>query len=129
MIPQIVIYIIAGIFIMLGLVLFIKPSLLAKDKTKPLTIRNFDFKGIFIGDWKSFLIFLLLMFLVWSYANDTAACRELIANFEVKCSEWMATQQFGPTGGITFINGTEIGENIPWGGDQLRITNNVSFNS
>lgn len=74
-----------GFFI--GLIVW-KPGLVKKDLTKPLTLGNLSLKKVFVGDWKSFLIWIFIMFMAWSYFHDTAECRALIENFPQECSEW-----------------------------------------
>ncbi len=75
------------LLLIVGLVIYKKPDVLKKDINKPLSIKNFSLKKTFIGDWKSFFIWMLLMYLVWSYAHDTQVCRELIENFDQICRE------------------------------------------
>jgi len=60
-----------------------------KDITKPLNFKNISIKSLIIGDWKNFFIFILIMFLAYGYANDTAACRELIEDTARVCMEFM----------------------------------------
>lgn len=78
-----------------------------KDVSKPLTLGNLDLKKTFIGDWKSFLIFALLMFLVWSYAQDTKSCREMIENIDVICMQ-RAEQVLKIEAGNNFFNDETI---------------------
>lgn len=63
-----------------------------KDISKPLNFNNLSIKKIIIGDWKSFFIFIVLMFLIWSYVNDTRECRALIENIDEVCTEYLNTQ-------------------------------------
>lgn len=65
-----------------------KPEVLKKDSSKPLSIKNFSLKKTFIGDWKQFGTWILLMYIVWSYAYDTKNCRELIENTEEYCMNY-----------------------------------------
>ena len=62
-----------------------KPEVLKKDETQPFSLSNFSLKKTFIGDWKQFGTWILLMFIVWSYAHDTQSCREVIENIDEVC--------------------------------------------
>ncbi len=62
-----------------------KPEVLKKDESKPFSLSNFSLKKTFIGDWKQFGTWILLMFIVWSYAHDTQRCRDLIENIDEVC--------------------------------------------
>lgn len=59
-----------------------------KDLNSPLSLNNLSFKKTFIGEWKNFFTFVILMFLTWGYFHDTAECRELIENKEVVCADY-----------------------------------------
>jgi len=92
MVNELVLYTSITLVIATIIIIYNRPDVIKKDHNKPLSLSNFSLKKTFIGDWKSFLIFLLLMFLVWSYAHDTKACREMMENLDEICVQYMSTQ-------------------------------------
>ncbi len=80
-----------SIFAILAMIFIIikKPGVLKKDESQPLSFRNFSLKKTFIGDWKKFGTWILLMYLVWSYAHDTQGCREMIGDIDQICIKHM----------------------------------------
>ncbi len=92
MVNELVLFSAITLVIVMAIVIYKKPEVIKKDAKKPLSISNFSLKKSFIGDWKSFLIWILLMFLVWSYAHDTQACRELIQDIDNVCRERLNAQ-------------------------------------
>ena len=87
------VYILSGAAVLGIIALVIKrPDIIKKDPQKPLSVSNFSFKKSFIGDWKKFGAWALLMFLVWSYAHDTQGCREMIENIDEICMQWQEQQ-------------------------------------
>lgn len=92
------------LLVLVGLVIYKKPDVLKRDINKPLSLTNFSIKKTFIGDWKGFFIWALLMYLVWSYAHDTQVCRELIQNIDQICLERAA---LGPD---AWFNGAPLDE-------------------
>lgn len=91
-----------------------------KDLNSPLTLNNFSFKKTFIGEWKNFFMFVILMFLAWGYFHDTAECRELIENKEEVCAQYQCR----------VINSNPIPiYNETWRDNKPRVTSYVSPNS
>ncbi len=122
MVNQLVI--ILGVIMVLSLILIIykKPEVIKKNSDEPLSVKNFSLKKTFIGDWKSFAIWIILMFLVWSYTHDTASCREFMADIDKMCAVHMGQIQYTASAQINFdelnITGGEDRAGISWSGNQ-----------
>lgn len=91
-----------------------------KDINNPLTFKNFSLKKTFIGEWKNFFIFVLLMFLVWSYMHDTKECREVLENIGEICTEYLAISN-NPNINVNYLGG-ENGTRITWQNNQSGIS-------
>lgn len=116
-----IVYILTGAFLLLILfIIFKKPEVLKKDASKPFSIKNFNLKKTFIGDWKQFLTWMLLMFLVWSYAHDTQACRDMIEDIDMICiqrqEQLMLEREMG-VGGNFYNNELNLGGEYGKGDD------------
>lgn len=84
-----------------------------KDLNTPLTLENFSFKKTFIGDWKNFFIFILLMFMAWSYFHDTNECRQIIENIDEICLEHVSNINLQNQ-----LNPTILNDGDPWNYNQ-----------
>jgi len=135
MVSALVIILSISLFLTCVLIAWKKPEVIKKDISKPLSISNFSLKKTFIGDWKSFGTWILLMFLVWSYAQDTASCREMMSNIDEICAVHMnnlaTSMNTYDIDDINFnitFNGTNRSTEV--GGDnQQRIPNLIPTNS
>ena len=61
------------------------PRLLKKNPEEPLSIKNFSLKKAFIGDWKQFFTWIILMIMVFSYIYDIKSCAEMRKNIDEIC--------------------------------------------
>ena len=120
-------------FFSLCIIIYKKPEVIKKNTKEPLSIKNFGFKKVLIGDWKSFAIWVLVMFLVWGYAHDTQQCREFLENVDNYCIIRVGEIQNNciPNGNISELNivGDTNRESISWSDNKSRSSIIISSDS
>ncbi len=59
----------------------------SKGLTKDNVRKLFSFKASF-GDWITLFIIMMMLFMAWSYNNETKSCRYVINNLEDICIQY-----------------------------------------
>jgi len=133
MVNSLIIILCAVMILVICIIIYKKPEVIKKDSSKPISISNLSLKKSFIGDWKSFLIWILLMYLVWSYAHDTQACRDFMENLDEMCSIHINSLSYSQYGDIELgelnLVGDTDGESISWSGDKRERPDSISADS